>query len=261
MLKITLFLLPVVMVSGMELEPFEGAFRSQYNYVKKKKNFVQNSHNASYQEMQFSYDIMLGLDHSVNLTSRFTKEDRKPYDYSAFSSTLKKSFFSQARGDFHSSWLSCSACFVPSKWLKRPVYPYHHKINGEVGCCFRKETPMRQKETIAINLYSGLGISPLSSSWNRTKLSVAYGFDSRCFFDCEIDSYIGFGKNSWKEGEIFKGYAKLKHRSLNLNWTFTYLNTFSQGLFISLQRPIYEYSVMKRSFGFCIGLQLPFTPF
>lgn len=140
------------------------------------------------------------------------------------------------------------------------ISSFHHgHIEGEAHLAFGKKYgyPLTNAYTFRWWNVLGFGISDIGSPWVRGDAACEYNYEDAHQFRAFINTLWGMGKNNIRQHH-FKGYGKIKHKSVDLGIRYGYTidcyGTFS----IQYARRVFAYNFPENTNQFSVEYYLPF---
>jgi len=271
---ITCFLSPLPLIA-LPIEPWLGnvwqfEFRPAYTYshfnkVENAKKPLKHSSNDQFLRFGLGVVPMLGLvsppDWGVDLEIEFADTPRQNFGFQSAALLLRKQWLDDIVGDPISLTTGISLRGVSHKSLRDISCPYHSYANIEFNAAAGKEWSHAAFWTWRTFAFAALGMANRGYPWGRAVLSFQGNHLNHFQYELFTEGYMGFGPQRVVNINHFFGYAKIKHRSIDVGFNLRYLFDIWGSLNFT-----YSYRVFARSFPahanfFTLWYQLPFSLF
>ena len=268
MKRLLLFFFPLSLFAFV-IDPWftpiaEFEFRPVYSY--RYYPSVDNGVNPSnYHSHDHLIDLNLGVNFWPNwdfqIQSDFSHTRKLNWGGQRIGTQLRYLLMDDVAGDPISLALGGQVFFVPTRNMRDVSSPYHAQGNLELGISAGKEIDSTYQWLWRFWGYLGAGIANRGYPWLRPFLAAEGKFHNRHILKLFAESYIGFGERASVNINDFNGYAKIKHRSIDVGLNYTYLFEIWGALGLQYSFRIYAHSYPQHASIFTAEYRFPFSLF
>ena len=266
-MRLLLFLLFPLSLSAFVVDPWfsnigEFQLRSTYSY----RYYPQMSQSqTSYHSNDHLIDLNLGLTFlpswEAQLESDFSDIQKLSWGAERLGAQIRYLMLNDVAGDPVSLTIGGQLFYVPSRNLRDVSCPYHAEGNLELGVGMGKELGGVYHWLYRLHGFFGIGTGNRGSPWLHPSLSVEMKYGRPHKFQLTADGSFGLGKQSLVFVDRFHGYAKIKHRSVDLSLGYSYHFKIWGSLEMQCVYRLYAYACPERVGMFTMSYHFPFSIF
>jgi len=234
-----------------------------YRYYSSVDRCVNRIHHHSHDQL---IDLNVGLRFLPNWEAQLEVDFLHTSSYSTWNmhrigGQVRYLVLDDVAGDVISLTLGGRLFYVPNDVLHDVSSPYHASGNIELGIAVGKEVEKIDQWLYRFYGFLGVGQGSRGYPWMRSLLSAEMHYPSHHKFCLFSEGYMGCGGKDYVDVEYFKGYAKIKHRSVDLGCSYVYSFDIWGSLGVQYSYRIYARAFPKRLHAFKVEYRLPFSPF
>jgi len=242
----------------------EFEFRPAYSYrYYPSVNHGENP--SSYHSHDHLIDLNLGVNFWPNwdfqLQTDFSHTRKLNWGGQRVGMQLRYLLWDDVAGDPISLNVGGQIFYVPTRNMRDVSSPYHAQGNLEIGVAVGKEIDSTYQWLWRFWGFVGTGIANRGYPWLRPILTAEGKFQLRHKLKLSAEGYFGFGDRSRVNIDDFNGYAKVQHRSIDIELNYTYLFEIWGALGVQYSFRIYAHSFPQHTSIFTAEYRFPFSLF
>lgn len=148
-----------------------------------------------------------------------------------------------------------------SRFLHAPSTPYHARANFEFYTSMGKEWSRGHCWLFRVFALGAVGQGSRGSPWARGDLTLWANSCDRYEIKFYVKSYFGFGDHTTVDLDPFRGWAKIRHQSVDIGGSYRFCGTIYGSLRFDYLYRVYARSYPEHVNWFQVTYELPFCPF
>ena len=230
MSKLLFFFLYPVLIFSFEIAPwfptfgeFELSSSYKYSHFSSVSNgFNPSNYSSNNQIVDINLQTHLIPNWDMQFECNFLKSRKLDWGAERVGLQGRYLYLDGVGGDPISLAFGLQLFYVPTRNLHDVSSPYHAQGNIEVGASLGKEIDHLYNWVWRFYGFLGLGTGNRGFPWMRPKLSGEFTFKGHHKLQLFSEGYFGFGPKRRVDIDLFNGYAKIFHQSIDIGLNYTY---------------------------------------